>query len=224
MDTPTADSTNIADSSDTRTGFLDLSAELRNEIYELAITELALDHTSAVDFHEIKVPALCQVNRQIRNEVLPMVHHLWTTSPVTEAWLCFNLSTPVLRRSLLKWLPVVGPVILPHVGGFIIRLDNEKGLADGMRIDFGVYWNPCEYWPVKPSRGIGCMMSIKGKTRAVSLHSRLETVEGSKVAGDVLKLVEGLVQNCEPRRLTVQGMEAVMRKTVSGLSCGTVEF
>lgn len=183
-----------------------------------------LDHASTTEFRDIKVPALCHVNRQIRNEVLPMVHHLWTTSNVTQAGLCFNLSTPVLRRSLLQWLPVAGPVILPHVGGFIIRLDNREGLAEGLRIDFGMSWDPCRFFPIEPfGRFIG-VISSKGKTRAVSLYCRLELAKGSYVQGDVSKLVESLVQDCEPRRLTVQGMEAVVRRTVSGLSRGTVEF
>lgn len=51
------DITTAADPTDKKTGFFDLSAELRNEIYELAITE-----PDTNDFYAFKIPGICQVN------------------------------------------------------------------------------------------------------------------------------------------------------------------
>ncbi|KAF2765616.1 hypothetical protein EJ03DRAFT_204721 [Teratosphaeria nubilosa] len=53
------------------TPFLDMAPELRNMIYELCVVEgTPLD--LATGGHENGVPAICRVNRPIRNEVLPM--------------------------------------------------------------------------------------------------------------------------------------------------------
>lgn len=150
-----------------------------------------------------------------------MVHHLWCTSKVTEAELSFPLSTPALRRAFLAWLPIIGQILLPSIRGFTICVDTEPGHAEGLRLDFDrdLEEDRCESMPFP-----WYVFANMGRTSAVSLHDRMAVARSSPVSGEIGQLVEDLLLDCTPRRLTVQGMETVMRETVSKLSRGAVKF
>lgn len=223
MPAPSADITGVADSSNTTTGFLDLSAQLRNEIYELVISGPALDHASTTDFRDIKVPALCQVNRQIRNEVLPVVHHSWASLPGIDTGLRFFLDTPGLRSSFLKWLPTVGSVVLPQMRDFHMTARGSDEARVSLRIAFDQTAE--EHNIIVGDRGFlfGDFASA-GKTDVICDLDFDFFGKQYEALPRIARFAEHLLQGCEPRRLTVANMEALMRRALHELSAGSLRL
>lgn len=84
-----------------RVCFFDLPAELRIEIYKLALEGVVIHILPLNTVEERKIPhALTRVSRQVRNEVLPMIHSL---CPIRCAITDFSFD------GLLAWMARIPP-------------------------------------------------------------------------------------------------------------------
>ena len=152
-----------------------------------------------------------------------MVHHSWANLPDIDTGLEFRLYTPSLRSSLLEWLPIVGPIVLPQMRDFHMFARDRDGAFVALRIAFDQTVEEHnvivgDTWPSFEE------VVSAGNTDVVCDSDSDLFAEQSEVLLGIAWCAEHLLQGCEPRRLTAEKMEILMRKIVSEVSRGTIDF